>query len=86
MEINLPLSPETERKLRQQAQAAGQDLQRFVLDALEEKLRANSIGDLEHSLSTKQRIDKLMEWASSHRHLPFEADDSRESIYQGRGE
>jgi hypothetical protein len=31
-------------------------------------------------------LEHFRVWAKSHRRLPHEADDSRESIYAGRGE
>lgn len=88
MKIEVPMSAETELQLRQQAQAAGQDITTFVLEALEEKLSSNviSAGKSGPVLTSQQRITKLLEWAASHKPLPFEADDSRESIYEGRGE
>jgi hypothetical protein len=37
-------------------------------------------------MSSEQWIAELRAWIASHPRLPYEADDSRESIYEGRGE
>jgi len=85
MTLHIPLSPETEAKLRQQAAAAGKDLTSFVLDAVEEKIgEANGSGAA--SLSPDQWSREWHAWAASHRPLSHVVDDSRESIYAGRGE
>jgi hypothetical protein len=34
----------------------------------------------------QQRVAELLAWADSHSHITAVADDSRESIYEGRGE
>jgi plasmid stability protein len=38
------------------------------------------------SLSAEEWVAELRAWAASHKPLPFEADDDRDSIYAGRGE
>ena len=38
------------------------------------------------SLTAEEWCERFETWAASHRDLPHEADDSRESIYSGRGE
>ena len=38
------------------------------------------------NLTADEWCDRLDSWAASHRTLAHEADDSRESIYAGRGE
>ena len=89
MNVSVPLSPEAESKLREQADAAGKDIASFVKEALEEKLALlrDSESDNGHAdLPANQWIARLRLWVSSHRPLPYEADDSRESIYEGRGE
>jgi uncharacterized protein (DUF1778 family) len=82
--IDLPISVETEQKLKQHAQAAGQDVTSFVLEALEEKLASASAK--ENNLTREQRLALFQEWASSQKSQLTEVDDSRESIYEGRGE
>ena len=80
MELHIPLPPETEARLRQRAAAAGKDPASFVLEVVEEELAAEELSP------NSQRITELREWAAGHASLPFEAEDGRESIYQGRGE
>jgi hypothetical protein len=78
--LNIKFPPETEAKLRERAAAHGQDLATYVLHVVEEELAQ------ETALRPDERIAALREWAKSHRPLPYGADDSRESIYEGRGE
>ncbi len=42
MNLHIPLSPETEAKLREKAAAAGKDVDTFVLDVVERSLAANA--------------------------------------------
>lgn len=89
MTIQIPISADTEAKLRKQAEAAGKDITSFVLEVLEDKLdlEMHTINkDGHEDLPANQWIARLRRWTSSHRPLPYEADDSRESIYEGRGE
>lgn len=89
MTVQLALSTEAETRLREQAAAAGKDLASFVLEAVEEKLAVAddvSATNGHEELSADQWIARFRRWAASHRPLPNEADDSRESIYAGRGE
>lgn len=87
MNISVPLSSEAEAKLREQAQAAGKDIATFVQETLEEKLAMESAaGNGQEDVPANQWIARLRHWAASHRALPYEADDSRASIYEGRGE
>lgn len=85
MTLEIEISPQAEAKLRQQAQAQGKDVTTFVLQAVEEKL-ALAEASLTTNGTPQQRIAELRAWAASHSPLPYEADDSRESIYEGREE
>jgi len=82
--IHLSLPPETEADLRERAAAVGKDLASFVREAVEEKLAAAESG--RSTLSTEQRVGEWLRWTASHRPLGYVVDDSRESIYAGRGE
>lgn len=89
MTLNIPNSAEAEAKPRKQAEAAGTDLAALVLEASEEKLSAldDAAGPNGHqNLPAEEWIARLRRWAASHQPLPSEADDSRASIYSGRGE
>jgi predicted transcriptional regulator len=85
MSISIPFSSETEAKLRRQAEAQGKDITTIVVQAVEEKL-ALAETSLTGNGAPQQRIAELRAWAASHPSLPYEADDNRESIYEGRGE
>lgn len=86
MTVRIDMSPEAEADLRKKAAAAGLDLNTFVLQALEEKLAALDEAEDNLNLPADQWIARLRRWAAGHRPLPYEADDSREGIYAGRGE
>ena len=49
-------------------------------------LRGQHAEDSRLPMSAEQWIAELRAWIASHPRLPYEADDSRESIYEGRGE
>ncbi|HRX84493.1 MAG TPA: hypothetical protein P5572_05680 [Phycisphaerae bacterium] len=88
MVLNISLSPAIVARLEQLAMAEGSDLASIVVQAVEEKLdAAEEVATADQNkLSADAWIAQLRAWASSHRRLPFEADDSRERIYEGRGE
>lgn len=84
MTLNLRLSSETEVRLREQAATSGLDLEAFVLQAVIEKL-----GDAEPIALTRNGTDwaeRLRECIDLHPVVTHYVDDSRESIYAGRGE
>ncbi len=86
--LNIPLSPEKEAKLRERAAAAGKNVAEYVLEVVEEELAMTT--EAAPPLDTPQKKDQwendLDAWAASHPHLAAIADDSRDSIYAGRGE
>jgi len=84
MNIVLQLSPETEAKLLQQAVLVGKPPEELAMKALEEQLATES--PMMETQTAQQWVADFHRWAESHRRLPHEADDSRESIYEGRGE
>ncbi|HEY3241823.1 MAG TPA: hypothetical protein VGM03_00605 [Phycisphaerae bacterium] len=87
MSVYIPFLPEEEAELRHRASVFGKDLISFIREAIEEKLaEAPSEGELRARLSPQQRIAELEAWAASHPRLRYVVDDSRESIYDGRGE
>ncbi len=88
MVLRLDLSSEAEAQLRYRAAVAGKDVDRFVLEAVEQKLAETSIPlkPAPQTLSAAEWTASLKAWAASHPHLDYIADDSRESIYAGRGE
>jgi predicted transcriptional regulator len=84
MNLTLQLSAELGAKLREQAKAAGKAPEQLALQALEDQLNVEPLAVV--TLSPEQWVADFRAWAEGHRRLPHEADDSRESIYAGRGE
>lgn len=84
MELRIDLSPEIEAKLRSRARTLGRDVTDLIAEAIEEKLSVVS-QDSSH-LSAEQWCSEWRVWAASHRTLDHVVDDSRETIYAGRGE
>jgi hypothetical protein len=91
MTVKIQFSPEVEAKLRQRAQATGTDVEHVVREAVEEKF-----GGGEHvavSAPPQERAKRWHAWVEGMTHLATKnlppghfVDDSRESIYAGRGE
>ena len=91
MNLILHLRPETEAKLKEQAAAGGKSPEELALIALEERLAAGfgqpaEAQTSQDPISAEEWMADFRKWAESHRRLEHEADDSRESIYVGRGE
>jgi len=86
MTIHIDFSPELEAKLKERAQAAGKGVERFVREAVEEKLASGTAQPAEQ-LTPQERLKLFREWVASHPvREGVHMDDSRESIYAGRGE
>lgn len=84
MHLSIHLTPETEAKLNEQARLLGQSPEAVVLAALQEKLASVDEGG---SISNEKRIAEFQAWLSSHLQSEvLELDDSRERIYEGRGQ
>lgn len=87
MTLHIPLSPETESKLRERAEAAGKDLATFVREVVEGMAgEPNGTPHGNGTLPPDQWSTEWRAWASEHRTRDHAIDDSRESIYTGRGE
>jgi hypothetical protein len=86
MTINVTLSPELLAKLRQRADAAQKDIEAYVQEIVEEKLSRPCDADTASILSPGEWSAQWHKWTSSHPHVDHFVDDSRESIYEGRGE
>ena len=81
MTVTLNLSPETERRLREKAARSGQTLEGYL-----EALAQGAAAATPAVLSPDEWAAQFRAWVASHRPLPALADDSRDSIYEGRGE
>lgn len=87
MSITIELPVDVENALRKRAEAAGEDLATFVRDIVTENVAAQDSERRPHSQrSPEEFARKLDEWTALHPVLDHEIDDSRESIYEGRGE
>ncbi len=85
MNLVLHLTPETEKRLRQAAAESGKAPETLALEALDEKLATSD--DPEDHLPVDRCQQKLREvLAAIPRSSATFVDDSRESIYEGRGE
>lgn len=87
MTITLSLSAETESRLRDRAAATGKDVPTLIREAVEEKLSPEG-GHTESPSDMAYDRWKITfgQWVDSHRPVRHVVDDSRESIYGGRGE
>jgi len=87
MTLKIPLGPTTEAKLRRRAAAAGKNPEDFALEVIEDNLSSSDgSADQDTPLPPNQRVTELLKWVASHDPAGHPVDDSRESIYQGRGE
>ena len=85
MNLTLHLTPETEARLKEQASLMGRSPEELALQALQEKLAAGP--EPGEALSPGTRLAEFRAWLSSHPSSSArKLDDSRESIYEGRGE
>jgi hypothetical protein len=84
--LELPISSETEAKIRKCAAELGQDIEAFVLQAVAEKLADT---DVEPTVPLGPNSDwsgKLRACIDLHPVVTHFVDDGRESIYVSRGE
>lgn len=86
MSIIIDFSPEVEAALARRAEAVGKDLPTFIREYLTERLAGNATKPERKKLTPEEfmaRVDRMIE---RHRPVTGFIDDSRESIYAGRGE
>jgi hypothetical protein len=85
MVLELPLAPDVEAALREQAAKLGIGVEAFVMEALAERL---AIDATTPKLQARRAAwkDRLHACIALHPAAPQDVDDSRESIYSGRGE
>jgi hypothetical protein len=82
MSITIDFPPEIEQGLRARAVAQGQSVEEYVRGLVV----AASAGPAPQPLPPDQWIASWRAWAAGHHRLPVVVDDSRDSIYAGRGE
>ena len=86
MTIVLSFPPETERKLKDKAERRGVSVEKYLDQLVEQDVTSEFSFDNSPLKTPEERSKAWLAWCASHRPLPFEADDSRESIYEGCGE
>lgn len=87
MTLSFSLSPEAEQRLRERARASGLSPDDFARRVVEQAVASQTNGS--HSTPSGERtrrVSRLHEWAGSVKPTGHSVDDSRESIYSGRGE
>ena len=84
MNVNLELPEELDAVVRRRAAAAGQDVSTFLRQMVEENLAEEE--EVASSQSVEDFAKRLDAWIALHPVLDHAIDDSRESIYSGRGE
>ncbi len=84
MVLELPLSSEIESRLRERATALGQGVEAFVAQAVTEKLAETEFAPPQPN--PREWAEKLRACIELHPVATGFVDDSRESIYAGRGE
>jgi hypothetical protein len=85
MNLTLHLPPQTEARLKEQATRMGKSPEELALEALQERLAIDS--QAEASSSPASRLAEFQAWLAAHPASSTQVlDDSRESIYRGRGE
>lgn len=83
MTVTLNLSPEAARRLSERAARSGLTLQALLEQLVEESAESSPAM---HEWTPAEWVAEWRTWTASHRTVPAEADDDRESIYSGRGE
>ncbi|MBI5863070.1 MAG: hypothetical protein HZB38_00885 [Planctomycetes bacterium] len=89
MTLHVPLSDASEARLRAYAAASGKDVPSVIAEAIEEKLaifEEEATEQKHRSRTTEQWLAEFRRWVASHKRVDHFVDDSRESIYEGRGE
>jgi len=83
MSITLQFNNEIEQKLQEAAALHGLTVEAYVQRLVEQSV---AVSQPAHTMPLEEWQAEFRAWIASHKPLPHEADDSRESIYAGRGE
>ncbi len=81
MNLELHIPERIEQQLREQASAAGQNLESFVLKAVEDSLEDLNPSGAIRRPPQGQWFAELKKWAEGHPRVGHFVDDSRDSIY-----
>ena len=82
MTLQLSFSSETDAQLRPYAAAAGLDVAEFIIQAVEEKLSDRDSQPIAKGSDWSRKLAAAIELHPIVKHI---VDDSRETIYAGRG-
>jgi hypothetical protein len=80
--LTLRLSDRARARLAEQAAQQGQDISAVASDLIEEAVTHPDPADMPY----EQWVAAFKAWIGSHKAVGHYVDDSRESIYEGRGE
>lgn len=84
MVLNLDLSPDLEARLTQRATATGRSVDAVAIEALRDALSADTNVNPERDREAwRSRLEAIID---RHPAVDHFVDDSRDSIYEGRGE
>ncbi len=86
MNISISFPAAIETTLRRRAAATGKDVATYVQDVVAESLVQDAEAVQARRLSPSEFAERLESWIALHPILDHAIDDSRESIYAGRGE
>ena len=82
----LEINPETADLLAAQAKELGMSSDEYLRSLLGHRNRQTEERPLYETATPDELAEAFREWAARHAVLTVIADDSRESIYEGRGE
>ena len=86
MNVNVDFPSNIEAVLLQQAAAAGRDVPAFIREVVTERLVSTPFTARPQNMSHEEFAKRLDAWIKRHPVVNHVLDDSRESIYEGRGE
>lgn len=86
MNVSINFPAEVESRLQQRAAAAGQDVESFIQQMVTERLAEEDQPKKPRKRSHEEFKKRMEAWIRLHPVLDHAIDDSRESIYEGRGE
>jgi hypothetical protein len=84
--VTVELSAETEQKLRDEAARSGQTIESFLRQLAEQAAAVKLVGPPSNRMTPEQWSAEFRAWVAGHKPIPGRVDDSRETIYEGRGE
>jgi hypothetical protein len=86
MQMNINFPAEVESALKRRAAAAGQDVETLVTNILVEEVADEVEPRKRRRISPEEFARRTAAWIKLHPAIDHAIDDSRESIYAGRGE